>query len=393
MTDRPDVVGDGVSRTVETSHGVDGPDLQNGSPASAPSGEPRFEPVAPMEQRTVVVLIAGFSSVLLAALMLLLPVPYVILKPGPVLNTLGKPNGKPLITVTGHPTYAAGGRLDLTTVSELGGAGRPVGLLTAMQAWISQSDAVLPRDAVIPKGQTVKQADEENRLQMASSQENATAAALATLGIQVPTRLVIAGIDPAAPSVATLEPNDVIKGIAGAPIRDLKGLSDALQKVRPGDKVTVTVLRGHQTMTVDTGTSLGDSGQTILAVYIAPRFTFPFRVKIQIEDIGGPSAGTMFALGIIDLLTPGDLTGGKHIAGTGTMDATGTVGPIGGIQQKLVGARKAGAVFFLAPVDNCNEVRGHVPQGLTVVRISTLDTAETAVKAIAAGRGGDLPGC
>jgi PDZ domain-containing protein len=101
----------------------------------------------------------------------------------------------------------------------------------------------------------------------------------------------------------------------------------------------------------------------------------------------------MFALGIIDLLTPGDLTGGQHIAGTGTMDATGTVGPIGGIQQKLVGARNAGAAYFLAPMDNCDEVRGHIPNGLTVVKIATLDGAESAVKAIAAGQSSGLPSC
>lgn len=341
----------------------------------------------------MVVLVAGFGAVLLSALMMLLPVPYVILKPGPVLNTLGQSNGKPLITVTGHPTYPAKGQLDLTTVSEVGGQGRPVSLLSAFQAWIGQSDAVVPRDAVIPKGQTLKQADEVNRLQMASSQENATAAALATLGISVPTQLVIAGIDPDAPAAATLEPHDLIKGIGGVAVPDLKSLSDELQKVEPGDTVPVTVLRDGRTITVRTGTGLGNSGQTILRIFIAPRFAFPFQVKIQIEDIVGPSAGTMFALGIIDLLTPGDLTGGKHIAGTGTMDASGIVGPIGGIQQKLVGARRAGAAYFLAPVDNCDEVRGHLPAGLTVVRIATLDDAESATKAIASGRTGSLPGC
>lgn len=341
----------------------------------------------------MVVLIAGFSAVLLSALMMLLPVPYIILKPGPVLNTLGESKGKPLITVTGHDTYPAKGQLDLTTVSEVGGSGRPISLLSAVQSWISRSDAVLPRDEVIPKGQTAQQTDEQNRLQMASSQENATAAALATLGIQVPTRLVIAGVDPDAPAAATLKANDVIKGIGGVPVPDLKSLSDELQKVKPGGTVAVAVLRAGQTLTVQTGTALGDSGRTILRIFIDPHFSFPFQVKIQIEDIGGPSAGTMFALGIIDRLTPGDLTGGKRIAGTGTMDATGTVGPIGGIQQKLVGAGQAGARYFLAPMDNCNEVRGHIPGGVRVVSIATLDGAESAVEAIAAGRSSDLPSC
>jgi PDZ domain-containing protein len=101
----------------------------------------------------------------------------------------------------------------------------------------------------------------------------------------------------------------------------------------------------------------------------------------------------MFALGIIDKLTPGDLTGGKKIAGTGTIDPDGVVGPIGGIRQKLVGARDAGARYFLAPADNCSEVVKHIPDGLTVVKVATLNAARDAVTAIAAGKADTLPGC
>jgi Lon-like protease len=346
-----------------------------------------------MEHRTTVILVAGFGAVLLAALMMLLPVPYVILRPGPVLNTLGTEGGKPLISVSGHATYPATGQLDLTTVSELGGTGRPVSLLTAVRSWLDRSTAVLPRDAVIPKGQTPKQTDEQNRLQMASSQENATAAALSTLGIEVPTELRVAGVDPDAKVGVTLKADDVITAVGGVRVADLKALSDQLQNVRPGQRAVVTVKRGSETVTLRTLTGVGNSGRTILRIYIAPKFTFPFQVRIQIENIGGPSAGTMFALGIIDLLTPGNLTGGKRIAGTGTMDATGTVGPIGGIQQKLVGARRAGAAYFLAPVDNCDQVRGHIPDGLTVVRIGTLAQAQAAVQAIGNGQAGGLAGC
>jgi PDZ domain-containing protein len=116
-------------------------------------------------------------------------------------------------------------------------------------------------------------------------------------------------------------------------------------------------------------------------------------VSFGTKDVGGPSAGMMFALGIYDLLTPGPLTGGMKVAGTGTIDSRGEVGPIGGIQQKLVGARRAGARWFLAPASNCNEVVGHVPDGLRVVRTSTLHESRLAVEAIAAGRGQSLPSC
>jgi PDZ domain-containing protein len=157
--------------------------------------------------------------------------------------------------------------------------------------------------------------------------------------------------------------------------------------------VPVVLRRGGTKQTVSVTTTRSDDGRTILG--IEPKFTFPFDVKIQIEDIGGPSAGTMFALGIIDKLTPGDLTGGQFVAGTGEISPDGTVGPIGGIAEKMVGAHDAGAHWFLAPADNCDEVVGRVPDGLRVVRISTLHDARLAVEKI--GAGGDaasrLPTC
>jgi len=128
-------------------------------------------------------------------------------------------------------------------------------------------------------------------------------------------------------------------------------------------------------------------------VLIDPTFDMPVDVTISIDDIGGPSAGTMFALGIIDKLTPEDEADGEVIAGTGTMDVTGAVGPIGGIRQKLAGAERDGADWFLAPAGNCDEVVGHVPDGLRVVRVATLHEARVAMEAIGAGEAGDLPTC
>jgi PDZ domain-containing protein len=123
-------------------------------------------------------------------------------------------------------------------------------------------------------------------------------------------------------------------------------------------------------------------------------FTFPFDVEISLEKVGGPSAGLMFSLGIIDTVTPGDLTGGKHIAGTGTITPDGAVGPIGGIGQKMQAARAGGATLFLAPAANCEQVAGHIPDGLQVVRVENLAEARAAVER--AGSGQDtsgLPGC
>jgi PDZ domain-containing protein len=141
----------------------------------------------------------------------------------------------------------------------------------------------------------------------------------------------------------------------------------------------------------------GPDPQPQVGVYLTEAFSFPFQVKIQLQDVGGPSAGQMFALGIIDKLTDGQLNGGKHVAGTGTITASGTVGAIGGIRPKMYGARNAGATYFLAPASNCggnDGVRGHIPAGLTVFATSTLKQSIADLKAIASGTGlGSLPTC
>jgi PDZ domain-containing protein len=364
--------------------------------ATAAYPEPDEEQLpASLESRTIVMLIAGFAAVLIGLVAALLPVKYAILQPGPVLNTLGPDaKGTKLITISGRTTYPTSGQLDLTTVSVVGGPDRPITLFQVVAGWLDRSSAVVPQEEVFAPGQTQQQSEAENKAEMVSSQESATAAALSTLGIKVPTTLTVAGVDESAPAADVLADGDVIQAVNGQTITDLKKLRAVLQETKAGGDVKVQVKRksGTPTLTVGTVASSVD-GHTVLGVYIDPTFTFPFSVKIQIEDIGGPSAGTMFALGIIDILTPGDLTGGKKIAGTGTIDADGVVGPIGGIRQKLVGARNAGAGYFLAPADNCPEVLRHIPDGLTVVKVATLNAARDAVTAIAAGRARELPGC
>jgi PDZ domain-containing protein len=128
-----------------------------------------------------------------------------------------------------------------------------------------------------------------------------------------------------------------------------------------------------------------------MGVDIIEQYKFPFSVKFSVGDIGGPSAGMMFALGIIDKLTSDNLTGGKFIAGTGEITSTGQVVPIGGIQQKMVGARDAGATVFLAPAGNCSDVRGAIPSGLRVVKVATLSQAMTDLEELKAGK--TVPSC
>jgi len=347
-----------------------------------------------LQRRTVVLLVSMFASVALVALVAMLPVPYVVLGKGPALDTLSAPGGKPLIQISGRTTYPTNGHLYLTTVSVLGGPGRPVSafpLGTVLRAWLDPEQQVVPQEAVFPPGQTAEQADEETRQEMTDSQTSATAAALGELG--VPVQLSVGRIGKDAPSAATLKTGDVLVRVGGRAVTGYGPLRDALSSVKPGTAVPVVVRRGGKEQALSVTTTRSDDGRTILG--IEPKFTFPFDVKIQINDIGGPSAGTMFALGIIDKLTPGDLTGGQFVAGTGEISPDGRVGPIGGIAEKMVGAHDVGARWFLAPADNCSDVVGHVPSGLRVVRISSLHDARLAVEAI--GAGGDaasrLPTC
>lgn len=357
--------------------------------APAPPQPPPPDPAAPprggLQPRTVVLLLSLFVSILLVAVVAVLPVPYVVLSQGPALNTLSSENGVPLIQITGRPTYPTTGGLYLTTVSVLGGP-RPVTLPTVLRAWLDPDEAAVPVEAVFPPGQTAQQADEETRQEMTDSQTAATAAALQELGIPVTVSVgqVVRGV----PAARALEPGDVLLAVQGHPVTGYSSLRAAVTGVAPGQVVQVRLRRGGTERTVAVTTTKDQVGQTALG--ITPRYAFPFSVKIQINDIGGPSAGTMFALGIIDKLTPGNLTGGQQIAGTGEIAPDGSVAPIGGIAEKMIGARSVGARWFLAPADNCNEVVGHVPDGLHVVRISTLQGARQAVEAIA--RGGDAVG-
>jgi Lon-like protease len=344
------------------------------------------------KRRSPTVLVTGALSVVLAVVVALLPAPYAIYAPGPVTNVLGAVGGRQLITVTGRPTYAAKGTLDMTTVEVFGGPGRRLSLAQVLRSWVSRTQAVVPVEQVFPPGQTSAQVKTENAEEMSQSQQDATAAGLREVGLTVPERIEVASVSSGAPAADVLRQGDVITGFNGSPVADSAALRSAIGAVRPGADVTVQARRNGSTVQLRTRTTAQD-GRTVLGVSLHPRFDFPVDVKFATKDVGGPSAGMMFALGIYDLLTPGELTGGQKIAGTGTIDPSGRVGPIGGIAQKLVGARNAGARWFLAPASNCAEVVGNVPDGLRVVRTASLHESRLAVQAIAAGRGAGLPTC
>ena len=370
-------------------------------PGPAPSRRP-----ARLDPRTRVMVVAGVLLVLLLVVVQRMPVPYVIEAPGPVVDTLGQSEGEPIVQIDGAPTYPTTGRLDLTTVSVFGGPGREVSLLQVLQGWWSASEAVAPTELVFPEGATAEDVEAENAAEQASSQELAAVAALRQLGQDVPERLTVAdpdaAQDPTAPGgpsgVEGVQSGDVLVAVDGQDVTSLEGLQQELAAVGGGVEVQVTVERAGAQVQVPVTTQAGDDGAVRLGVAVVPDYDVPVDVTITARSadgsaIGGPSAGTMYALAIIDLLTEDDLTGGEHVAGTGTIGADGAVGAIGGIQQKLVGARDDGATWFLAPASNCPDVVGNVPDGLNVLAVSTLAEAVDAVTAVADGAAEDLPTC
>ena len=337
--------------------------------------------------------VAAAVAVVTGAVGLALPAGYVIETPGPAINTIGEVSGKPLIEVPDHQTYKTSGALDLTTVYVEGGPNSHVNMLQVLAAWLDPQRSVAPTDLVYPPDVTQDDIQQQNAALMASSQESSIAAALTQLDVKYTQTLSVADFTPGAAAAGKLQARDTIRTVNGRPVTGINVLREELNASK-GAPVELGITRdGHQE-TVGIAPKANSDGDYQLGVLLGTEFDFPFKVKIQLDNVGGPSAGMMFALGIIDTLTKGEMTGGKHFAGTGTIDADGTVGPIGGIRQKLVGSAEAGATVFLAPEANCAEVAGHVPDGLRVVSVATLEDAVHAVTLI--GDGGDassLPGC
>ncbi|GAA4767129.1 YlbL family protein [Microbacterium gilvum] len=352
-------------------------------------------------RRTVAGIWALTAALLALVVITFLPTSFVIQQPGPVYDTIGgvvDSDGRevPLIEVADAETYETSGSLDLTTVQVVGNRERTPSWFELALAWLDPARAVVPLDSVFPEGQTTEQREEQNAVAMVDSQAEATAAALTQLGYDVGAHLRVVGpTSDESPAAGVLAEDDVVVAADGEPVSDVEHLKEIIA-AGEGDAVVLTIERDGAEQDVEiVPDEVEADGETswAIGVYLTTAFDFPIDVTIQLEDVGGPSAGTMFALGIIDTLTPGALTGGEEIAGTGTIDAAGTVGAIGGIRQKLYGASGAGADWFLAPAENCDEVVGHVPAGLQVFSISTLDDALAAVEAIAAGETGALPTC
>jgi PDZ domain-containing protein len=333
-----------------------------------------------MQRRGVTVLVGAALLVLLVVGIGAAPVPYVTLEPGPTVNTLGTSDGHAVIEVSGAPTSESAGQLRLVTV---GVAPDPT-LLDALRGWLDDQEAVVPRELVYPPDQTQQQVDEQNAKDFKESQTSAETAALRKLGY--PVHVTVTEVVKDLPAQGKLAVGDEITTVNGQPVTSVQKLQELVRSAKVGTDLAVGYTRSGQATSTTITTAKGDDGTSRIGVAAENKQPHPFTLKIALDKIGGPSAGLMFALGIIDKLDPADLTGGKLIAGTGTIDDEGRVGPIGGIAQKLIAARDAKMTVFLTPDLNCAEAVANAQRGLTLAKVSTLDDAMAALAAVREGR-------
>lgn len=350
-------------------------------------------------------------AAVMALVLFVIPVPYVVDRPGPTFNIIGSANGRPFISISGTDPAtgkevatdrggASAGELRMVTVSQSGGPGSRLSLIELIGASFDSRNRIVAYDEVYPEDLTKDALDEATKTQMSSSQSTSEVAALEYLGWTVGATMTIAGAVEGSGAAGKVEEGDVIESITTAdgvvhPVDAASTVFGLLRETPVGTTLVLSIIRDSERLDIPVVTSSGAEGEqgSKLGIYLNANVSLPLDISFNLEDVGGPSAGMMFALGIIDTLTEGDLTGGRIIAGTGTLSYDGQVGAIGGIVQKMWGASRDGAEWFLAPESNCGEVVGNVPQGLTVVSVATLDDAVGAVTAIAEGRGDSLATC
>ncbi|MFB6826646.1 PDZ domain-containing protein [Streptomyces virginiae] len=359
-----------------------------------------------MPRRTATMLASTLVLFALLCAGVFIKVPYSEMSPGPTVNTLGDSHGAPVLNIAGRKTYPTSGHLNMTTV-RVTGADYDMSLVEAVYGWLAGDNIVVPHENLYPNGKTEAESTQENAEEFSQSQQSAKVAALKQLGIPVTARVIVSTVVKASPSEGKLHAGDVIKSVDGAAVTAPEDVAKLVTKHKPGEPVEFTIVPAKEAaeaakagnenpattkVTITAGKAEGD-GHAIVGIRAGTDHTFPFTIDIKLADVGGPSAGLMFALGIVDKLTPEDLTGGKFVAGTGTITDEGKVGPIGGIQMKTIGARQAGAEYFLTPAENCASAASHVPDGLTLVKVSTIGDATKALEKISKGDTAGLPKC
>lgn len=345
-----------------------------------------------MSQRTLAAMLAVPLLLGLFVVVGTQPLPYVTYRPGPSVDILAAPDGKEIIEVSGHKAYRDDGELRLTTIY-VDQPEEEVTLEELMRAWISPTEAVYPYDSVYAPEETDESSDVESAVQMVSSQDAAVATALTELGYDVEPEIEVLHVEKDLPADGKLKVRDILVSIGGVEITSAEDVVKAVDKAPLGQPLDFVVRRRGKDVTVAVAPREVD-GDKRIGITPGPGFTFPFDVSVDLgENIGGPSAGLMFSLAIYDTLTPGSLSGGEVVAGSGTIDADGRTGPIGGIAQKIAGAEAAGALLFMVPADNCSDTTDLDTGDMRLVRADTMHDAVEAISTWADDHDATLPTC
>jgi Lon-like protease len=344
-----------------------------------------------MTRQTWTAFVSALAFVLTAVGLVLLPVPYVSWVPGTTVDTLGKVQGRKVITVQRLDTYRTSGQLQMTTVSET----RPDARLALPEAllsyWMPNRDT-LPREVVQPPSKSPRQIEREQRVMMEDSQQYAIVAALRAGGVEVKERPMITSVTIGSAADGKLKPGDLVLSINDVGVSGVAQAESLIRSREPGSSLLFVVQRNSNRKVIKFARSESTDGD-LSGVRLGTGYQYAPKVTIRVnEQIGGPSAGLIFALAVHDKITPGAMLGGRRVAGTGTIDAEGRVGSIGAIQQKIAAADSAGATVFLVPAGNCDQLSG-VRTDLDLVRVDTLQGAVTALGNIDAGNSEAVPRC
>lgn len=325
--------------------------------------------------------------VVFGVLLAVVTVPYVSLGPGPTFDTLGEVDGKQVVAIEGIATHPTSGHLNMTTVAQRDG----LTLGQALTLWVSGREQLVPRDLVFPPDKSREDVEKSQNADFKQSEFSAEYAALGYL--KYPDAVRVEKVNDPGPSVGKLQVGDAIDAVDGTPVANVEAFTTLLKATKPGQEIVIDYRRKNAppgTARITLGKNEDrDYGYLGVAVLNAP--WAPFTIDFNLANIGGPSAGLMFSLAVIDKLTTGDLNGSKFVAGTGTIGEDGKVGPIGGITHKMMAAQEAGASVFLVPADNCDEARSMRDDSMELVKVDTLTGAVDALHTLTSG--GRPPTC
>ncbi|MEY4417604.1 MAG: hypothetical protein RIQ88_42 [Actinomycetota bacterium] len=321
-----------------------------------------------------------------------LPSPYLIERPGPAYDVLSTAPGTKIFNISGTKTYPTQGKLDLLTIVFNGTAYAGVSWLQVALSHLDPSVSLIPKDLVYPPDKDTSQIDQEGEVMMIDSQASAKAAALNLLGIPFESPVKVTAVIKNSAAEGKLKAGDTLITVNGEKTTGLEQIRKIVTESQDKKAVVFLIERAGVQKTVEI-TPRKDKDKYLLGIFVDNIPELPFKIDIKLDQVSGPSGGQIFALAIYDLLTPGSLLGNNHVAGTGTVDPAGNVGAIGGIKQKMYGAKDAGAQYFLAPADNCDEVVGNIPDGIKVFKVATLKDSLKALEAIKAGNVAGLSVC